>query len=148
MSTRCQVQVIQEGLDWEQKVTLYHHWDGYPESMVQLIANAFDSNLGWILGRAGKVASLLCAQDPGGYDLESSNTLHGDIEYLYKLYCTNKTGGSSAENPGWELEILIPNWKKIRNFWENPIEKNMKVFKKRTNIFEMLKKNPEWRCNI
>ncbi len=144
MSTRCQVQIIQEGLDWEQKITLYHHYDGYPENMVQLIANAFsvhDQYQSWILGRAEKVAALLCAEDPEGYDVESSNTLHGDIEYLYKLYCINTANGSLAENPIWELEILVPK----KEFRYDAVEENMKIFKKRTNINKMLKNNPEWK---
>jgi len=113
MSTRCQVQVIQEGI-WSKKVTLYHHCDGYPDNILPIIQQAYEigaqkgnrAQLGlWELGRAGKVASLLCAADPGQFEPESGHKLHGDIEYYYRLYLVNKKGGSLAENPVWEIEI-------------------------------------------
>ena len=44
MGTRCQVQVVEEAenKDWEEKVTLYHHWDGYPDNMIPLFKKARD----------------------------------------------------------------------------------------------------------
>ena len=97
MSTRCQVQVIQEGMgSWEDKVTLYHHTDGYPEYMIPIINKAYnykrkplwkgdtDLSCGWEKGRAGKVASLLCWADPIVFEPEEGHELHGDIEYYKK----------------------------------------------------------------
>lgn len=103
MSTRCQVKVVQEGLQWDQSLTLYHHTDGYPEYMVPLIARAYKLyGKSWEAGRAGKVASFLCAVDPGVFEPEEGHTLHGDIEYYYILHVMN------GECCGWEIEIKIP----------------------------------------
>ena len=112
MSTRCQVKVIQEGMgnDWKEEVTLYHHYDGYPENMIPVINKAFNFkdkyDNDWIKGRAGKVASLLCWADPGIFEPESGHELHPDIEYYYKLYCVNPKGGTVNDKPVWEVEIF------------------------------------------
>ena len=105
MSTRCQVQVIQEGLTWDGKVTLYHHCDGYPTNILPLIRSAFGAGSGWQLGRAGKAAGFLCASDPGSFEPEEGHDLHGDIEYYYKVYLKNTGRGSLVENPIWEVEV-------------------------------------------
>ena len=113
--------------DWEQKVTLYHHSDGYPESILPLIKKAFDdvhtaeiyalnenmkqlykehpSYNSWQLGRAGKVASFLCAEDPGSFEPEEGHELHGDIEWYYIVECMNEKGGSMSETPTWKITI-------------------------------------------
>jgi hypothetical protein len=123
MSTRCQVQVIQEGI-WDEKITLYHHCDGYPDNILPIIQQAYDigaakgsgAQLGlWELGRAGKVASLLCASDPGRFEPESGHKLHGDIEYYYRLYVVNKHGGSLAEAQIWEIEIFTTHQNECKN---------------------------------
>ena len=90
MSTRCQVQVIEENLHWNEKVTLYHHTDGYPEYIVPKIYEAYCYKDGSQYphfneerkGRAGKVASLLCWADPMVFEPEEGHELHGDIEYF------------------------------------------------------------------
>ena len=129
MSTRCQVQVIQEGLDWEEKVTLYHHTDGYPEYMIPTIKKAYDYDCEtWVKGRAGKVASILCWADPAVFEPEEGHDLHGDIEYYYRLYLRNTNGGTLAEEATWELDVYevddesdyskpltIDNFKKIND---------------------------------
>ena len=85
MSTRCQVQVIGSDND---KVTLYHHSDGYPTHILPLCHQAFElSGKGWQAARGGKCASFLCATDPGAFEPESGHALHGDIEWYYRLYC-------------------------------------------------------------
>ena len=111
MSTRCQVKVIQEGLDWGESVTLYHHTDGYPEHMIPTINRAFNyqskyGNDEWKKGRAGKVASLLCWAEPGVFEPETSHELHPDIEYYYKLYCVSHKQGAVGDKPTWEVEIF------------------------------------------
>ncbi len=130
MSTRCQVKVIQIGLDWEEEVTLYHHSDGYPEWMVPVIAAALKGHIErhdeetlkwsltkddlgkprWQAGRAGKAASMLCWADPEQFEPEQGHKLHGDIEYYYKLYVVNKKGGSVDDYPDWELEVFTVEW--------------------------------------
>ena len=129
MSTRSQIQVRQTGMqgDWDDKITLYHHSDGYPSNILTLIQKAYeDVKSGaifalnedmkrlhdeypkytlWKLGRAGKVASYLCAEDPGEFEPEAGHELHGDIEWYYIVECVNEHGGSMAENPTWKIYI-------------------------------------------
>tara|TARA_Y100001963_G_C6740344_1_gene428626 strand:- start:980 stop:1447 length:468 start_codon:yes stop_codon:yes gene_type:complete len=125
MGTRCQVRVKSEGLSWNEERWLYHHWDGYPENMVPIINkaqtvyhnnfvyNQYDpetqmamkSTNAYQNGRAGKVSAFLCAVDPTGFEPEDVGDLHGDIEYLYKLFLVNKNGGAMGEKPVWEMEI-------------------------------------------
>lgn len=140
MSTRCQVKVIQEGLDWQEERTLYHHWDGYPENMIPLFKKAFDFKQqyheDWEKGRAGKVASLLCWADPASFEPEDNTETHCDIDYFYKLFCTNKEQGSMGENPTWEIAI----YQLITGYWDNPIESNFKPHTKRTDIHTLVKK--------
>jgi len=150
MSTRCQVKVIQEGMGWEEAVTLYHHTDGYPEYMVPLIYQAMlehirhhdnypwrnkknDGKLRWEAGRAGKVASRLCATDPEIFEPEVGHDLHGDIEYYYKLYAVNKDGGLDG-NIVWELEVF----ETARKFWDEPTEENLEVLHSRQPLLELI----------
>lgn len=147
MSTRCQVQVVQEGCGWEEKVTLYHHTDGYPEYMIPIINKAYNyteqyswdnepSFCGWQKGRAGKVASLLCWSDPMVFEPEEGHDLHGDIEYFYRLYCVNDKGGSMATKARWEVEIFVPGG----GFWDNADMSNMKVLEKRQSLETLMEK--------
>ena len=113
MSTRCQVKVVQEGLSWEQAVTLYHHCDGYPSNMVPLIQRAHteacealpEPHQRCALGRAGKVAAQLCATEPDGFEPEEGHELHGDIEFYYVVTLLNTKGGTLAEEPTWLLTV-------------------------------------------
>lgn len=122
MSTRCQVRIETEGLSWKEERWLYHHWDGYPENMIPIInqaqsvvSNNFISmkrdpdtikSYAYMNGRAGKVSSFLCAVDPVGFEPEDVGDLHGDIEYLYKLYLVNKSDESyGIISPVWEMEV-------------------------------------------
>ena len=107
MSTRCQVTVIQEGLSWQERLTLYHHCDGYPSYMLPVIQQAWDlSHGGWEAGSAGTAASYLCAADPGQMEPEEGHALHGDIEYFYRLFVSNEQNGTIGERPVWEVEVL------------------------------------------
>jgi len=121
MSTRCQVRIQTEGLSWKEERWLYHHWDGYPENMIpiinqarEVIFNNFTSkqrdpdtikHYAYMNGRAGKVSSFLCTVDPVGFEPEDVGDLHGDIEYLYKLFLVNKGNGSFGSEPIWEMEV-------------------------------------------
>ena len=81
MSTRCQVLVIGDDINGGGKFTLYHHCDGYPSYMLPTIAKGW-ANI-WQSERVGKAASMIIGADPIGFELESSNSIHGDIEYYY-----------------------------------------------------------------
>lgn len=116
MSTRCQVMVRQAGVNWKQEVTLYHHTDGYPENMIPLFQEAWDKFGGsWEAGRAGKVASFLCAVDPGTFEPEEGHKLRGDIEYYYVLTLINKDGGCVGDRPIWVVDVYEP----LEAFYEN-----------------------------
>lgn len=158
MSTRCNVRVIEVGTGNDVPVQLYHHTDGYPGSMVEIFGEAWtlaqkailDRLHGdrkylktslWELGRAGKVAGALCCADPLTMEPESDLLLHGDIEYLYHVYAVNQHGGSMAESPTWEIEILVPKpdthyatanqpWG-LKSFWDEPTVDKMDVLMSR-----------------
>jgi len=152
MSTRCQVKVTQEGLgDWKDEITLYHHCDGYPTNMIPLFKEAWDiatkqnqrwskdaTGPGWEAGRAGKVASFLCAADPGQFEPEAGHALHGDIEWYYILSAVNENSGSVSENPVWKINVYIPG----RSFWDNSVENNM-VLIAEGKLSEILKRAEE-----
>ena len=127
MSTRCQVKVVQSGLEWEQAITLYHHCDGYPTGMLPLFVEAWENALKylvaeanrfgfgpthtvetvntWELGRAGKAAAFLCYCQPDQFEPEEGHKRHGDIEWYYTLYCNNLKGGTIDDKCSWEVEV-------------------------------------------
>ena len=128
MSTRCQILVKTKGLSWEDdEVMLYHHCDGYPEHMLECIKRGYQlSGKDWEAGRAGKIASFLCAAHPGSTEPESGQKFHGDIEYFYELTAINGGGGSIDERPIWEVKV----YSTTTGFWDNPNKKHMKLVKK------------------
>ena len=104
MSTRCQVQVVEgDGKQPWEKLTLYHHSDGYPTHILPEIVETFEEfGKGWEGYRAGKVASFLCAAHPGTFEPEAGHTLHGDIEWYYVLQVGEKRGG---EYSMWNVDV-------------------------------------------
>jgi len=165
MSTRSQVEVVQEGMDWEEKILLYHHSDGYPTNMLPLIKQGYEQVLKknkkakkryggtgdyymYEAGRAGKAASFLCAADPGGFEPESGFDLHGDIEWFYVVKVVNKSGGSMAENPQWLVDVYVPpEWEDTpvgepqrgarHAFWDNPTRAKLKKVASDINVTKM-----------
>lgn len=124
MSTRCQVLVTQKGVGWKESVMLYHHYDGYPSNIVNLLKIAKNqAGSRWEAGRAGKVAGFICSTDPGQFEPERGLTLHGDIEYLYVVTAVNLQHGTLAETPYWHLRVLVPG----KGFYEKekPNQKDM-----------------------
>lgn len=99
MSTRCQVRVKNEEGD---KLTLYHHTDGYPSYMIPKIQEAWKKyGQGWEGARVYKVASMLCAVDPAVFEPLSYHTLHADIEYFYEIDCTGES--HTGTKPVWTI---------------------------------------------
>ncbi len=140
MSTRCQLQVIQQE-PYITKVTLYHHHAGNPEYMIPSIYKAYtwvnesDINGNWIKGRAGKVASLLCWADPGEFEPEEGHNLHGDIEFYYRLYCDYSYREKRAI---WKIDIYY------RQEWSDEIDHqttlaDFKLIKSQQNIEDLVK---------
>ena len=132
MSTRSQVEVKSKGLPWEEDaLMLYHHTDGYPTHILPLIQKAYiigshKEYEDWRLGRAGKVASFLCAADPGVFEPEKSNELHCDIEWFYELEARNSKQGTLDESPRWFVTVYSVNGKKKRVAGPMPIEEAVK----------------------
>jgi len=117
MSTRCQVEVVQEDLEQAESVMLYRHFDGYCENVLPLFVKAYEIGKAvaeedglkayYILGRAGKVASFLCAAHPGHFEPEAGPRLHFDIEYFYRLYVVN--GHKEHKLPyRWYVQVFVP----------------------------------------
>jgi hypothetical protein len=144
MSTRCQVQVVSANND-DSMVTLYHHTDGYPSYMVPLIAKAYRHAIkpsphgyarAWQAARVGKAAGELCWADPGVMEPEAGHELHGDIEYLYRVYVS---GGMHIKATGkWEVEILIPNESRVWTEWTGqPTVQDMELHTPRTEVLKL-----------
>ena len=131
MSTRCQVNVKAEGLNWETEgVTLYHHCDGYPSNMLPLIAEAMSIGSSWQLGRPRKAASFLCASDPGQFEPEAGHDLHGDIEFFYQIWCVNPKGGTINDDCTWEVQVFVP----IKGFWGAPDMEHLHPITERMSV--------------
>ena len=103
MSTRCQVKIQGTDVNGSAAFTLYHHCDGYPSYMLPLIASGYKDV--WQAARAGKAASMLCAADPTGFELEQGHDLHGDIEYYYVVNTTSGGWTVTAYSVGYEGDM-------------------------------------------
>lgn len=80
MSTRCNI-IIE---DQNQKITLYHHHDGYPEGVGLYLYNNIGEKIKTGYWRATDVANMLIkSKDDDEYELTTG--LHGDIEFLYTI---------------------------------------------------------------
>jgi hypothetical protein len=156
-------------LNWEDKITLYHHTDGYPENIIPLIFKAYcygdnpspdrdryiSPNL--MKERAGKAGGLLCWSDPAIFEPEQGHRLHGDIEYYYRLYCSE----SRSENKViWEVEIFGTDWsseykddwddeqrfvfcnQKRRDFLQGPKLEKLALIEERQPIEKLITKYP------
>ncbi len=107
----CEIQIIEEGLLQGDSLSLYLQSDAEPENILADVQKAFnmapsETGLAYRRGRAGLVASYLCATKPGEYQPSNGMNLCFDLTFLYKLYLVNTAHGSMAENPTWEVEIL------------------------------------------
>ncbi len=128
MATRANVRIRHTGLEWEEEVQLYHHWDGYPSHILPLMARCFEihrerrgDSCNWELGRAGKLASYIIATDPGGFEPEQGLDLHGDIAFLYVITAVNRQGAPLTEAPEVLVEVYttwgLPEQRRAK-FWE------------------------------
>lgn len=121
MSTRANI-LIRAG---DANALLYHHTDGYPEHILCDIEEAFDIGTeSWRKGRAEKIASYLCAADPGvmepqerAFDKSGTLLLQSDIEFFYLLTATPRKAGML-----WEVKVYCPT----DSFWDAPIFANLK----------------------
>ena len=147
MSTPCEVKVIQEGMPWDEEATLYHHWDGYPTNMVPIFAMAWKIGQEkvsdpYMLGRAGKVAGIVCAADPGGFEPTPANAPYGaldyDLAYYYVLYAMNVDLDRYRR---WELEVFAVRYDYHR---KAGAERDLTLLDARQDIPTLLKKYPPY----
>ncbi len=95
MSTKCQI-MVQDGQD---SVMLYRQLDGSPTNILELLEKAYRirRKVDWKLVRAGKVAGLICASDPGEIEPGNGLDLDRDINYFYVVNCIGKELGMAEE---------------------------------------------------
>lgn len=98
MSTRCNI-IIKDGKD---RITLYHHHDGYPMGVGTELQQFLEKRYGGPYGHwyADSIANRLVKgealypfhTEDGKKDDEYEITfgLHGDIEYVYVINCVTK----------------------------------------------------------
>lgn len=86
MSTRCNI-IIKWRRD---KITLYHHHDGYPEGVGRDLKFYLSKERYW---NDEYIAEALVKNKAGLRDDEykPSMGLHGDIEYVYEIDCRKKS---------------------------------------------------------
>ena len=85
MGTRCVVSFEQKG---NPTFHIYKHFDGYPENIIPLIADAL--GISWILPRYENdefSASFVATTKAGcgGIRLTTGPSAHGDLEFVYKV---------------------------------------------------------------
>ena len=85
MSTRCNV-IVKAG---DQEITFYHHCDGYPEGVGIDLAERMERVMANKWHDADDFLDDLVRD--ADYDFSTVCGLPGDIEYLYKVDCKNKT---------------------------------------------------------
>jgi len=141
MGTRCQVLIVSKN-NPNDRIMMYHHWDGYPSHMLESIYGAWKYSVtprvayeggkpvdeSWMSYRVGKVASFLCHQEPGQYEPEASFEFHWDIEWFYRI-------DVSGEN-GWEVEIFH----RRPAFVDNPCMGNLFLTHEKAPISEFITK--------
>lgn len=81
MSTRCNV-IIKNDKDF---IQLYHHYDGYPAGVGRMLQKCIHDMISMdILLDTHPVVEYLCSQNGGSeWELDTTQYLHGDIEFLY-----------------------------------------------------------------
>jgi len=99
MSTRCSIFVYDR--NGQPTAQLYHHCDGYPANMLDLIGTAYRKARK--AGRAGHewAASFLCATDPAQFCVEPIDARYGDLAYTYHVHPYTHDTGSEV----WRVEV-------------------------------------------
>lgn len=129
MSTRSQVRVKPAAnLYKDQEFRAYHHCDGYPSNMVQLLFNAFRS---WSFGKVGrshllpkgkrininpahmavKALNYIVSADRDGYEIETKDVLHGDLEFAYSVIVRSEQWIVTVWRKNWDHDESIPDSK-------------------------------------
>ncbi|MEM3334401.1 MAG: hypothetical protein QW745_09475 [Thermoplasmata archaeon] len=108
MSTRCQIRFEIISQDWNEKVQIYRHYDGYPEAVIQDLKEFYDWYLSdpwardadppyeaadFIFFMKLKVYKMwnengiknLKGSEKNGYGVENVGENHGDEDYLYRV---------------------------------------------------------------
>lgn len=114
MSTRCQVQVT----DGEDKLTMYHHYDGYPDNILKQLQSGYNKGIetikntsymsekdalrqrGYMMTRAYKASAFIIASEPDGFEPLDYHDRHGDIEWFYTVHVFEEAG-----KPKWTVDV-------------------------------------------
>jgi hypothetical protein len=83
MSTRCNIEIIEEG----KSVWLYHHHDGYPQGVGFDLMKRFNDSMKKETLYLDTVANKLVKDPQDDYEITTGE--HGDIEYKYVIDCDN-----------------------------------------------------------
>lgn len=84
MSTRAQVVIREHD---EVVGCLYHHWDGYPSNMIELLQKAERKFRREKYTHSSKAINFIIAADPACYEIEELSAVgrHWDVEYNYTV---------------------------------------------------------------
>jgi len=107
MSTRCALvvresNVWEPGRPYEEVLRLYRHCDGYPEGMgndlKRICKSYFDESRRtswsqWLVSELAKICS---------YEIEPKSTVHGDLEYLYRIDVEERKITVGCWHTGWD----------------------------------------------
>lgn len=99
---------------------LYHHWDGYPSNMLQVlekgrrasrIFNPLDGTEHRAPTAPSKVAAAVCAGDASGFDIEllqeAPDGNHGDLEWVYHVRADwGRPNGCRKPRAVWLVDIF------------------------------------------
>ena len=91
MSTRSEV-IIKEYADgnYKNSITLYHHWDGYPEGVGRfLMENVYNNMQSRNMDIDTVANNLVKNKDDDGYEVTAYR--HMDIQYRYVIDLVKKT---------------------------------------------------------
>ena len=84
MSTRCNIIIKEKN---EEPLIIYHHHDGYPEGVGAELKNVISERINSICGCKGTIKKYILSRIlyDVSHQYEETDSIHGDIEYLYVL---------------------------------------------------------------
>jgi hypothetical protein len=140
MSVRALIWFVGNDQDANEKGTyVFAHGGGDPQWIVPKLLQAHDLGRtpmksvawpdreydeSWKMGRAGYAASLFCASDPKGlqvdtYPILNEGRLYGDLDYFFVV----RSVVGDDHRYTWHVEIRVPK----QAFLEQPIPENTRV---------------------
>ena len=109
MATRSNIVIRDEFGD----IILYHHYDGYPETVGARVKQTFSDKLANGFASAERIAKeLVCLtkveEDGYTWDFVPTTSIHADIQYLYLIDCESETfTGYKVKRWNMSLEEIV-----------------------------------------